>query len=158
MGLDITAYEKVEWLRELTDDDDGDGGGDVVLSMPDFPEHADGLKEGIYRASGAFRFRAGSYGGYNRFREALAEMVGYTPRQAWDQQDEYKDRSFFPLVCFSDCEGTIGPETSARLARDFAAHADKAATWCKREGFPELYAEWRHAFELAAGAGAVTFH
>ncbi len=60
MGLDVVAYEKLEWVRELTDDDPPD---DLVPLAPndDFPARADGLRAGWYRASGArLEFRAGS--------------------------------------------------------------------------------------------------
>ena len=63
---------------------------------------------------------------------------------------------FYELINFTDCDGTIGPEVAAKLARDFAEW-DERAQVVGGEWY-EAYAEWRRCFEFAAHTGAVRFH
>lgn len=60
---------------------------------------------------------------------------------------------FWELIHFADNEGTIGPATAAKLAKDFAefqAEADKLEDDVEARWFREKYADWRKAFEVAA--------
>lgn len=179
MGLDITAYRKVRFVREARGDDDDD---DLNRLGPnsDFPAQADGLPDGFYECSGSRRaaiaavyeggppdpdrlkFRAGSYSGYSEWRSRLAKMAGYSADHGgpWEVPEA---GPFVELVNFSDCEGTIGPRTSAKLAKDFADWQERAKAFAESQGvdgewFMSLYAKWRQAFEMAAGEGAVDFH
>ena len=53
----------------------------------------------------------------------LATLAGYAGADdAWERTDG----PFWELINFSDCEGVIGPKTSAKLAGDFAAFQEKA--------------------------------
>jgi len=164
MGLDITAASKLELIPDAPVDLDAFHVG----SNPDeFADRADGLKPGLYRSHAELNFRAGSYSGYNAWREQLAELAGYPKRMhfsghkppealhaagAW----ETTSGPFWELINFSDCEGVIGPKTSVKLAKDFADHQAKADAH-PDEWFRDLYAMWRRAFELASDAGAVDF-
>ena len=165
MGLDITAASKLELIPDAPADLDGFHVG----SNPDeFADRADGLKPGFYRCGKTLNFRAGSYSGYNAWRELLAKLAGYPERVhlsgykppeklhaagAW----EATEGPFWELINFSDCEGTIGPKTSAKLAQDFAEH-QAAADAHPAEWFRDLYRTWRLAFTMAAQGGAVDFH
>ncbi len=166
MGLDITAYENISRL-DCTDDD-GDPVDKVtgeyiedfcrVYVNPDFSDRADNLTDGFYPFSDHSDFCAGSYGGYNRWRELLAELAGYSPEHVWRSGHLHnKELPFRELVNFSDCEGTIGPVTSAKLAKDFAEYRDKAGE-SDVEWFFDKYDEWQKAFQMAANNGAVCFH
>lgn len=64
---------------------------------------------------------------------------------------------FWELINFSDCEGVLGPATSAKLAGDFATWQEKADQH-PDEAFRVLYARWRKACEMAADGGALVFH
>lgn len=155
MGLDITAYSRMApcALHHRTEADETEAAWDMghVLPYinPDFPEHAEHV-QGCYQKTAIsieHGFRAGSYSGYNWWRDELAAMV---PKGS---------RAFEELINFSDCEGTIGPNISRKLAADFARfqkHADQ------RQGdgtmFTAKYAEWRKAFEIASDEGFVWFH
>jgi len=176
MGLDITAYGN---LRKIDAVFSKDGepidpatrealDGDYYEPRPnEHYDRADGLTEGVYRYEKAIAHRAGSYGGYNRWREELAKLGGWPlgsyeqygktwsshAASAWDA----KGGAFWELINFSDCEGTIGAATSAKLARDFAEHQANADAH-EDNGFREKYGQWRAAFELAANNGAVSFH
>lgn len=202
MGLDVTAYSKLELDKSVTFDMDGEPSniGDDwwdthAYIRPDghFHERADGLERGYYRYANKAGWRAGSYGGYNRWREWLAKLAGY-PLTDFDPGDgRAPDKShaaatwgsdgvtgpFSELINFSDAEGVIGPQTSAKLARDFAEWDERARADCfnwqsgstetmdfnlETERFPgardnySLYRKWRSGFELAANGGAVDFH
>lgn len=162
MGLDIVAY------RQLTEEPNADPDSGVSFYRnPDFPNQFDGLKGDVsYTFSENYRFYAGGYGGYNRWRDALAELAGYPlgtyieydrPRQShcvacWNGQKG----PFAELIYFSDCEGSIGSVVSAKLAADFAAFQEKADAHAEPD-FRNKYAEWRKAFDMAADGGAVDF-
>lgn len=162
MGLDITVYTK---LRKAAPgeglDEDGyadEGAGYVTMYVnPDFPGRADEVEhEATYHVEEAFDFAAGSYGGYNMWREWLAMLGGYTCDKMWD---EPFDAPFAELVNFADNEGVIGTAVSAKLAKDFAAHAETASLRAPERWYLERYNLWRKAFEIAAAEnGVVDFH
>lgn len=174
MGLDITYYKN---LKEIACVFDADGEpidtktGDPLEEYfqphvnKDFPTRADGLKDkAVYEGEHVGGFRAGSYGGYNQWREQLAELAGYAPAESGDRGIRFDAGAwaagsgpFFELINFSDCEGVIGATISAKLAKDFAEFQSKADAH-EDEWFKKLYAEWRTAFETAQQFGAVDFH
>lgn len=168
MGLHISVASKIELIPDALED--FDDGFRVGPNIECFVDRADGVQPGIYRVLGEeFGFAAGSYGGYNEWREQLAELAGYPPlpyKSDWESKARSrhaagawaaKEGPFWELIHFADNEGCIGPKTSAKLAKDFAdfqAKADEhASKW-----FRGRYAEWRRAFELASDNGAVSFH
>jgi len=119
------------------------------------------------RLKTAVGLHAGSYGGYNRWREQLAELAGY-PAGDYEQYGRtYQSHCvpcwngeagpFSELINFSDCEGVIGASVSAKLAKDFADFQPKADAH-EDDRFRMKYAEWRQAFEMASDSGAVDFH
>jgi hypothetical protein len=176
MGLDITAYRGLrraqpgEGMNPKYGDADYENGWHEMYVNSDFPSQADDIVDrAIYHADDDFGFRAGSYSGYSVWRDQLAEMVGYPA--ITDGLDKYrreypyssgvhadpKPGPFVELINFSDCEGVIGPKTSAKLAADFKAFQEKADAH-PDDWFREKYADWRKAFEMAADNGAVSFH
>ena len=118
----------------------------------------EGLKEGVYRVSNSMGFRAGSYSGYNRWREELCQFaLKVEPSEVWNNLEKYEGAPFVELINFSDCEGVIGPVVSTKLAADFklrwtdfSAEAD--------EWNASKYNDWMSAFELASDNGFVDFH
>lgn len=170
MGLDITYYQHVERIASVADYDDfaaqyTEGDGVEFMYFEKWArEHAaplatDDATAFAARVSGETDgFRAGSYSGYSEWRNTLAQMaLGVDAKHVWEYAPQYRERAFFWLINFSDCEGIIGGEKAAILARDFAAHQAAADahpdTW-----FRAKYALWRKAFETAAGDGVVEFH
>jgi hypothetical protein len=165
MGLDIRAASKIELIHDAPADQEA---FHVGRNDDEFADRADGLTPGLYRCQAELSFRAGSYSGYNAWRESLAELAGYPKRM---HRSDYKppeelhaagaweatEGPFWELINFSDCEGTIGPKTSAKLAKDFADHQAKADAH-PDEWFRDRYAMWRRAFEMASDDGAVGFH
>lgn len=157
MGLDITAYERIT----LTDDEITDANVGVTHDRmwvnPNFPGRANDIKHGgVYRIDGfVLRFSAGSYGGYNNWRDMLARMVGHASAEvAWRNPSP---GPFMELINFADNEGTIGSDVSRKLADDFEVW-QKTADQHPDEYFRRMYALWRRAFETAGCGGAVCFH
>jgi len=165
MGLDITAYRKLSPEPSATEDNETI----VQLSRAlvdwtekEFPGRTQGVVAGMYSFAERFGFRAGSYSGYNRWREWLAKVAGLeAPKLIWES--ESPSGPFVELINFADNEGIIGPLVSAKLAKDFAEHEERIASLASDEqSFDpynlEKYRAWRKAFEMAADGGAVEFH
>lgn len=182
MGLDITAHSKITKLNCVYDAD-GEPIDPVTREYidhaftayinSDFSGRADDVEhKAAYDSEESFGFRAGSYSGYNVWRNQLAKLAGYPAVDVdrygtgnIEQRNDYsafnaESGPFWELICFSDCEGVIGSSVSAKLAKDFAEFDEKAkAHEPGMDGwFYQKYQEWRKAFELAADAGCVQFH
>jgi hypothetical protein len=167
MGLDVSWYRRVKLEPDAELDEDGSPVDWLNLVRVDepvsFPERCADIAPGIYSSADHGSFRAGSYSGYNQWREELAELAGYPALVIAGGGKEHSHGAwqadsgpFFELINFSDCEGVIGTAVSAKLAKDFADNQTKA----DEVGgyFAEQYARWRNAFEQAAQGGFVDFH
>lgn len=164
MGLDVYAYgglTKVENCALPGDAaDEPSRYGMVRIHKTEFdraPELEDG---GLYRPKvvESYHFSAGSYGGYNDWRDWLAKLVGFG--SAKDVWRDPKPGSFVELINFSDCEGTIGVEVSKKLAKDFAEWENRARDKASSSPSPwyfELYMRFKRAFEVASNDGVVVF-
>jgi hypothetical protein len=174
MGLDIRSFQK---LQPVTDpkaaipfalivggDEDGCvlplrfAEREVAYTEEYWPGRAEGITGGIdYNFADTLAFRAGSYSGYDEWRNWLAKVGGWSSAEdCWVSGKT--EGPFLELICFSDCDGLIGPKISAKLARDFAQFETKAEELSPNEWCIGLYREWRAAFEMAADGGAVWFH
>ena len=171
MGLDIMAYGGLELLEVLSPaerdkkyhwSDDSVAYAypeTVTMTEKHWPGRSKNIVPGgVYKVNGAhISFRAGSYGGYNQWREWLCWLsLGCEPRVVWNNPDRYEGKPFYELINFSDCEGIIGPDVSRKLAQDFAEHQDHAVH-DTQQWFVDKYADWRKAFEIAASGGFVDF-
>ena len=157
MGLDITAYSKIR--RVECGNRDGDCWPTHANLYPsaDFPDHADGLTEGCYEHDSEYSFRAGSYSGYSAWRDTLAGLVGLSSPRNWNNSTVGTGKPFAELLYFSDCDGIIGPKTSAKLAADFAQYEAHARSVLDEYEMSK-YREWMTAFFRAADGGVVCFH
>lgn len=177
MPLDITAYTNIARIDcEL--DVEGEPVHPITRSPirdyfkafinPDFPKQADDIEDGVvFSFVESFGFKAGSYSGYNHWREQLAELSNWKlssyerygkkwpshAASAW----KATEGPFWELIYFSDCEGIIGPKTSAKLHGDFVAFQHKADTHLGAY-FLDRYNDFAFAFEMGAKNGCVTFH
>ena len=159
----MTWYRKLREVPKCAGEEGGAWCDDHVRlrENPNFPGRADGIKCGAcYAAEEDDVGEAGywSYGGYNRWREALSMLaLGVMPRRVWDKPDDFAGQPFVELINFSDCEGTIGPDVAARLAVDFATYDEKA-----RGAMDEWdYLQYRLMADgcaAAADGGALSFH
>ncbi|WP_455799077.1 hypothetical protein [Acinetobacter baumannii] len=176
MGLSCTAYKKLSQF-EGTYDDQSDSvlNEDTGLVVKDsdyflpslnssFPNHAQELVDGgFYTFEDDYWFRAGSYSGYNNFREQLAKLAGYPALEGEGNRHNHSNGAwkaesgpFWELINFSDCEGVIGTTYSKKLLADFKQFDEKAKEL--GEYFYESYCDWMKAFEFASDDGAVDFH
>lgn len=179
MGLDITAYKglnKIDCLFNAEGEPVDPTTRKAIhydnyvqpRHNSDFPGRADDIEDqAVYAFADMDGFRAGGYGGYNRWRDQLAKLAGYPEGEyelygkKWPSHCvEVWNGAYGPfaeLILFSDCEGTIGTAVSKKLAADFAEF-QAAADAHPDSYFREKYAEWRKAFDLASDNGCVVFH
>jgi len=119
MGLDIYALRNPTFIKAEAESDDDWDLGTYICNDPAFKDRADGRPEGIY-AGELKRHRGWSYGGYNRLRAIICRAAfGVEPKAFWPEAHRYAQGDhggIVPLVNFSDCEGAIGPVTSATIA------------------------------------------
>lgn len=165
MGLDVTAYSKLEKVGAAKGAGEYSANFDwhnhvFVYPLQDYPERMPPIEPGaIYQyQTPCFHFRAGSYAAYNKWREWLSLMaLGIEPQGVWNNPMAYASKPFFELIHFSDCEGILGTEVCRELAQDFAGFQTQADQHLD-EWFRRKYTDWRQAFELASDGGLVKFH
>jgi hypothetical protein len=119
------------------------------------------LNAGYFQVTSATEthgFPAGSYGGYNRWREHLGKCFGWSR----DTEDP-----FMELIYFADNEGTILWKPARELLKDFEEGREKWLAYCTTEGltgspygmwYLEVYEDWAQACKLAADGGLLDFH
>jgi hypothetical protein len=166
VGLDITSYSRLKRIGRHQEERVwcDDSTHVAAYAYTDFPASFAGLDivgteqhashafllGGCYEITPetvTFRFRAGSYSGYNAWRSDLASQ--FNP--------EWKpELPFFELIWFADNEGTIGPAAAAKLHREFVQHAPQYQPAMDNHGCS--YQDWLYAFKLAADGGLVDFH
>lgn len=181
MGLDITAYSQIEEMKDVVFNADGEPIDPTTKTEldyeiffraylnDDFPGRADGIKDkALYTYGDRDGMYAGSYSGYNMWRDQLAKLAGY-PIGKYDAGYGWERESycvacwngatgpFSEIINFSDCEGVIGTDICKKLAKDFADFQGKADAHSD-DWFREKYTEWRKMFELGSDAGCVQFY
>lgn len=178
MGLDIHValgpLEKIAESSSAVSDDAWDAmyeDGYPFVARADYFAGREAPLENsaVYKGKRGDHFLAGSYSGYNRWREELSRFAfDREPQGVWDHPDKYAGKPFFEIVHFSDCEGCLGPEVAAKLAADFDEYEQAARTsWSQpapwqRAGDVDwrysMYEQFRKAFRAAADTqGAVIF-
>ena len=171
MGLDVSSFSKLKPAPDAERDEDGDladyENHTQFYDNPDFPGRIEGVvAEQAYTIEGECDHLSMGYGRYNGWRDELAKLAGY-PLESYQNYGARAESHcvacwngaagpFAEQINFSDCEGTIGPVVSAKLAKDYAEFADKAEQ--VGGAFWDYYQKWRRAFELGADSGAVNFH
>lgn len=158
MGLDIACYSKVSLYKEADDaEDDLYMTHAYVYLNPDFPGREDGLVQGWYTYEDSLHFQAGSYSGYNIWRDQLSCLaLGVTPEVVWKNTDRYRGQRCFELINFSDCEGSIGPKTSEKIYRDLI-QVRAFHDGLEDPHFVALLDEWLRGMALAADNGLCNF-
>lgn len=166
MGLDITAFSNVHPVTDHAPLKEGAWCEESDHHMAYLPHDSlarsfRGLTERqCYDTSQSqgTGFRAGSYGGYNSWRNDLAQFaLQVDAGVVWQDPLGYQDKPFFELINFSDCEGTIGPEAAADLLKDFYDHRERYAA-NHDEYDVAKYNHWLEACEYAAAGGLIVFH
>ncbi len=161
MGLDITAYSKIKKTNNL------DEASIFVYRGEYYNDRAIDVEAGTYIEGDECEshcFRAGSYSGYNQFRNLLSDIIlEADQRTVWTNEEAYEGKPFYELINFSDCEGNFGPEMSAKLHKDFVDHREVFHEKVKNrnlyEGYYEsVYDNFMKGFELASQGGILSFH
>jgi hypothetical protein len=170
MGLDISYYSEVIEVENSND-------SEWYFNSEDchFEYQLGGLKKNTNyistNDSECDSFGAGSYSGYNYWRNKLSQLAGYDDANSvWQdfngnlrylklkkiEGEVIKMKPFYELIYFSDCEGIIGPEISEKLYADFVDFDDKAKE--QDDYFYSLYCKFKEAFRVAAKGGLVSFN
>jgi len=170
MGLDVSAYCGVE-LIDVCDLDTWEAKHDweetvhiwpALIEKTPFPEQLRGsdLKpNGVYEYKDRMGFRAGSYSGYGRWRAWLSRFfMGAEPQDVWTNPADFRNKPFFFLANFSDCEGIIAGDAVRKLCEDFAAHRERVHKMGWSVGFVRVYDLFHNAFAMAVHDGFVEFH
>jgi hypothetical protein len=181
VGLSITAYSKASLLPKHERTDHCYDEHVIAFAYSCFPRSYRGLADAdvvtgenigdrCYDVSGSerHRFDAGSYTGYNVFRDMLSTaFLGVEATTVFKDPEQYVDAPFFELINFADNEGAIGPDAAADLVKDFE---DGRSHWAdyvvaklsdhamKSRYYLEKYEDWAHACRLAADHGLIDFH
>lgn len=171
MGLDINSYKRLhpadESELEFADDGELLNWESYVQIKPLAEMHeeywpgrsapyADEDAAEYYSFEDTAYMRAGSYAGYNMWRDILIDFV---------KREQLPANTFEELIEFSDCEGLIGSFVSEKLYHDFADNRQLLDDFAdgyfsdneNRDWFVEKYDEWTEMFDLARDNGAVEF-
>lgn len=173
MGLDIVVYTNVKFVDQnpyneytyIYKDEDGniteydDDHIFEVTLCDEYPKQSEGLTQFMVDDCDCLlSFNAGSYGGYNTWRNDLAELAGYYESGLnFDEAAWEKDEGpFNELIKFTDCDGIINSKVSNKLYQDFLEF-DVIAKY-RDESFYKLYNYFKEAFLLASvNNGVVIF-
>jgi len=156
MGLDITAYNEVKVVKD---------------AEPQYYFYKNGEQSNMPELEGEvemefleeFDFRAGSYEGYNQFRNYLCKTINsISDSELWelvDNKDEsVKKLPFYYLINFSDCEGYIGTSYCEILYKDFLENKDVFIKNTDHERIINTYNNFLQAFEIGKQNGVVNFY
>lgn len=125
-----------------------------------WPGFTDGIKPGVYAFSQFGDFSAGSYTGYDEWRQRLARFAcGKSLERVWGENPK---GAFAELLCFADDSGVIGARVAGKLAKDFAEHDERAAAYAAAKAWGDdwlaLYRDFKNAFLVASDGGAIYFY
>lgn len=199
MGLDIVSYRYCRFVQPLTklchegecEHCDDDYLRHYYPNEPVFAHNAPDFRGGVYRVSftqenspNSFHFRAGSYHGYNLWREWLCQFAtGESYSDFWLSTNLValmtgNTLPFWELLNMSDCEGIITGPVATELLKDFEDHREKALAWrstkpverkswlpgvseAEVEFDPDYWVEnyelWTQAFRVASPEGILVF-
>lgn len=151
MGLDITAYGNIKIVKDDEPEYYFSNTEFPQSNMPDIEN-----KEIQIEFDEEFDFRAGSYSGYNKFRNDLCFVAnGIKDKELWASKDE--SLKFYWLINFTDCDGYIGTSYCKILYDEFVNYEDEVKSKLN-EYFHETYDNFKEAFKLASNNGLVSFH
>lgn len=174
MGLDIRAFNGLKKCQIQTEEAYEKYNNCSSLIPKDYIFGQSSGLSGYYLYTGEyFTFRAGPYSSYGKWRSMLCEMLGHPNiEMLWNsvdrdikigevlEENNYTDSPFIELLCFSDCEGFIGPKVSKKLYEDFVNYRQQAFDYSaskKNSDWLSLYDDFLKAFKIASNNGCVEF-
>jgi len=165
MGLDISVYTKIQKITDLKKIENGDYFAHVTISNDEYDSSFD-IEEGYYDGIGVrHHFRAGSYSGYNLFRNTLSKSIlGVPDETVWEKSEEYKGKPMYEIISFSDCEGCMGPAVCKKLHNDFVENREKFVQYLKSVGggsvdhYCSIYDDFTKGFRMVSNEGILIFH
>ena len=106
MGLDILVYTKIKKITDFEKIEYGDYSAHVSRRTNSELDRSLDIEEGYYEGIGErHHFRAGSYSGYNLFRNTLSKSVlGVPDKTVWEKSEEYNGKPMYEIINFSDCD------------------------------------------------------
>jgi hypothetical protein len=161
MGLDISACSKINKTDNL------DEATIFIYRGENHNDQAKDIEKGTYiedNEAETCRFRAGTYSGYNTFRDLLSQIaLGVEAKAVWVEEEKYVGKPFYEMINFSDCEGNFGPQMSDKLHKDYMEHREtfheKIKSKNPYEGYYEsVYDNFMKGFEIASKGGILSFH
>jgi hypothetical protein len=174
MGLDICAYSNIvkqpepevqKVVGKLLSSE-----GEEVLEVFEVTDRCHDLEEGVYLDTFdtvQHHFRAGSYSGYNQFRNLLSKaLLGVEASAVWEDPTSFEGRPGYEMIDFSDCEGTISSSVADKLHQDLVENRDVFKAHLievfgedndQVEWSMETYDNFIYAFELASENGVVVY-
>lgn len=162
MGLELIAVNKIKKIANFSDNwndliDDDEKKIIRVKVNNSFLSH-DYLESGIYIYEGdEMDISCGSYSTYSYFRNTLSNIAhGVNSNIIWNNHEKYKGEAFYELINFSDCEGVIGPISSAKLLSDFKKYKEDFFK-ISNEWDCEHYEDWIKMLEIASNDGMLIF-
>jgi hypothetical protein len=178
MGLDIRAVNKI--ITKQTEPEAFELGiimneePDQFYINPDFPDHTSeyGTKPGVVEyikseESTTESFRAGSYSGYNKWRNLLSlALLGVKAETAWENVSKYQSYPAWGIINFSDCEGAFDSVKSNNVHEELVDNRDKFVSYIKNdtdigdmdtEHYIETYDGMIRCFKLASEAGVLIY-
>lgn len=190
MGLDLSVVKNLKFIGKKDDytDEERDDMYDkhIYLYKNDLLfEQSDGMESGFYDGDYCSNLEhvGWSYSGYSQWRNNLIDFIGYTNIDTLDEKLRYVVRDkkigrvldedssiqipFVELCYYSDCEGFIGPKTSAKLYKDFVEKKDEYLKFTANklgeeranDYYTKRYNDLSEYFRVASEEnGAVIFH
>lgn len=178
MGLDICAYSNI--MKQPEPEVQKVVGkllaplGEEILEVSEVTDRCHDLEEGVYLDTFdtvQHHFRAGSYSGYNGFRDRLSKaLLGVEASAVWEDPASFEGRPGYEMIDFSDCEGVISSSVADKLHKDlvgnrevFEKHlieefdADNDKPFDPISLDMETYDDFIYAFKLASENGVVVY-
>jgi hypothetical protein len=144
--------------------------GEEILEVFEVTDRCHDLEEGVYLDTFdtvQHHFRAGSYSGYNQFRNLLSKaLLGVEASAVWEDPTSFEGRPGYEMIDFSDCEGTISSSVADKLHQDLVENRDVFKAHLievfgedndQVEWSMETYDNFIYAFELASENGVVIY-
>jgi hypothetical protein len=176
MGLDIVAYSRLikepapeakEVMEKLLTPM-----GEEVITVHESENNPWGfdLEPGAWLSTEEtveHHFRAGSYSGYNQFRNMLSNaLLGVPSDYVWEDEASFEGKPGYEMVNFSDCQGVISWSIAEKLYNDLVGNRIKFVEYVgsiygadndETEHLTYVYDNFITAFELAKNNGVVVY-